>query len=1122
MHNLSLMGWRCRFGLENTDFFEIPSAGGYTETTAMNPLVDPASRIIAARLENLTCEFFNSLPVEMRKAMYYLRLIVLSSFCVLVPYLNSYGDEKIRFDRDIKPILSDRCFHCHGPDNKHREADLRLDQKEAAFANRDGHPALVPGRLEKSALWERITSDDEFVKMPPPDSNKKLTAKEIDLIKQWIEQGAEWSDHWSFVTPVKPELPKVPSNFTIKNPIDHFITRKLQEQGLEQSSEADRRTLIRRLSFDLTGLPPTPAEVKAFVEDQSPNAYERLVDRLLSSPHFGERMAVMWLDAARYGDTSVFHADGPRDMWAWRDRVVQAYNENMPFDQFSILQLAGDLVPEASVHDKILAGFNRNNGTTDEGGAIAEEYRVEYVVDRVKTTSTVWLGMSMECAQCHDHKYDPISQEDYYKFYAFFNVSADGGMQTRRGNAKPVLEIPDPEKQEQLPKVEQQLAELKQHIDQHRDSARTAYTEWLTAKEREVAENPNGSTPTGMTVHLPFEEGEGQTVSNLAADGQPGTIQGKVEWVEGRSGQALKLDGSSYVDLGDQGRFERTDAVSYGGWVKLPKNGSGALLARMDNANSYRGFDCLIQGGKIAPHIISTWPSNAIKVQTKKAIKFEEWQHVMVTYDGSSKAKGVKIYVNGELREWDVQQDSLKSTIITEKTLLVGSRHPSSRLKGEVDDIRFYPRKLSETEVKQLAGADPILPILQLAADKRTAEQQKTLYDYYLNNVDAEFQKLTSQQSKLQKQVEELKKPLTTVMIMTDQPKPRDTFVLMRGQYNTPSDQKVEPGTPSALPAMPDESPQNRLGMAQWLFAPEHPLTSRVAVNRYWQMLFGKGLVITPEDFGAQGEYPTHPQLLDWLAVDFRANGWDIQRTLKQIVMSHTYRQTSRVTPEQLNADPENTWLSRAPRFRLQSEFLRDNALAVSGLLNDTMGGPGVKPYQPPGLWAEVGLSGRPLFKRDDGQKLFRRSLYTYWKRSAPPPNMQIFDAPTREKCTVNRPRTNTPLQALVMLNDVQFVEASRQMAARMMQEGGLLPDERLEHGFLLTVSRPPSVHEKSVLSQLYQQTFQYYRENPDAAQQLLSQGESPSPEGLEPAEHAAWTIIASTLLNMDETLTRN
>ncbi|MCH5375945.1 MAG: DUF1549 domain-containing protein, partial [Planctomycetes bacterium] len=538
----------------------------------------------------------------------------------------SAQDQRVQFDRDIKPLLSDRCYHCHGPDSMHREADLRLDLKDAAFADRDGSPALVAGSLEKSALWERITSDDEFMKMPPPDSNKKLTAAEIALIKRWIEQGAEWTEHWSFVAPKMPEPPAVPASQPVHNPIDQFTAGRLQEQGLSPSPEADRRTLIRRLSLDLTGLPPTPEDVEAFVNDPSPGAYERVVDRLLNSPHFGERMAVMWLDAARYGDTSVHHADGPRDMWAWRDRVVQAYNENMPFDQFSILQLAGDLVPEASIDQKILAGFNRNNGTTDEGGAIAEEYRVEYAVDRVKTTSAVWLGLSMECGQCHDHKYDPISQEDYYRFYAFFNVSADGGMQTRNGNAQPILNIPDPEKQEKLPEVQARLADTKKKLEARRTAAQDVYANWLAAKEKEVTDNPEATTPVGMSVHVTFDEGQGNEAGNAVNAEQKGKINGKAEWIAGRSGQALKLDGSTYVDLGDLGRFERTDQVSYGGWVKLPKNGSGALIARMDDADAYRGFDCLIQGGKIAPHIVHQWPNNAIKVQTKKALKPNEWQ----------------------------------------------------------------------------------------------------------------------------------------------------------------------------------------------------------------------------------------------------------------------------------------------------------------------------------------------------------------------------------------------------------------------------------------------------------------------------------------------------------------
>ncbi|MCA9220048.1 MAG: DUF1553 domain-containing protein [Planctomycetales bacterium] len=1030
---------------------------------------------------------------------------------------------RVRFDRDIRPLLSDRCFHCHGPDTEQRQADLRLDRKDDAFAPRDGQPALTAGNLDQSSVWARISTTDESERMPPVDSNKKLTPAEMELIKRWIEQGAEWTDHWAFVAPKRPAVPEVPDSLPAVNPIDHFVVRRLRAAGLAPTEETDRRTLIRRVTLDLTGLPPTPDEVERFVNDKSATAYETVVDRLLQSPHFGERMAVMWLDAARYGDTSVFHADGPRDMWGWRDRVVRAYNENMPFDRFSILQLAGDLVPDAHVEDRMLAGFNRNNGTTDEGGAIAEEYRVEYVVDRVKTTSTVWLGLSMECGQCHDHKYDPISQEDYYRFYAFFNVSSDGGMQTRNGNAQPILEIPDTEKQARLPEIQQQLDDVEKRLADRRTAADMPFLEWVTARETEIAAKPEASTPTGMSLHFALDEGAGAEVTNLAQPDHKGKIEGQPEWVDGRLNKALKLNGSTYVDLGDVGRFERTDSVSYGGWIKLPKNGSGALLARMDDANSYRGYDCLISGGKIAPHIIHKWPENAIKVQTKKALEADKWHHVMVTYDGSSKAAGVTIYVDGEVWQWDVQQDSLSDTVITEKTLLIGSRHPSSRLTGEVDDIRFYPRLLSEAEVKQLAGADPILPILQLAAADRSDTQRETLFDYYLNNVDAEYQMLSKEQNGLRQQQIELVKPLTTVMIMSDMAKPRDTFMLSRGRYDAPTDHKVAAGTPAILPPMSEGMPSNRLGLAQWLFDDEHPLTARVAVNRYWQMLFGRGLVNTPDDFGSQGDFPTHPELLDWLAVDFRESGWNIKRMLKNIVMSHTYRQSSRVTPELWQRDPENRLLARGARFRLQGEFIRDQALAVSGLLNDRMGGPGVKPYQPPGLWAEVGLGGNPKFVQDHGEALYRRSLYTYWKRSAPPPNMQIFDAPTREKCQVKRARTNTPLQALVLLNDVQFVEAARHLAARIMQEcSDAQPAKRIERGMLLTTARLPSETELRAFTELYEISLAKFQGDSEAANKLLGFGESKNVGQLDPAEHAAWTIVASTLMNLDETLVRN
>lgn len=1028
----------------------------------------------------------------------------------------------IDFGRDIRPILSDRCFHCHGPAAEDRQGELRLDRKEDAMADRNGYPAISPGQPEKSELWKRISTADEFERMPPADSNKTLSPQEIQLIKRWIEQGAEWKEHWSYVAPKRPALPKNLSGHHTENAIDLFTQERLHRAGLALNPEADRRSLIRRLSFDLTGLPPTPEAVAAFVNDDSPDAYERLVDRLLESPHFGERMALMWLDAARYGDTSVHHADGPRDMWAWRDRVVRAYNENIPFDRFSILQLAGDLVPGASVDEKTLAGFLRNNGTTDEGGAIAEEYRVKYAVDRVSTTAKVWMGMSLECAQCHEHKYDPLSQEDYYRFYAYFNVSADAGMQTRNGNTAPILNIPDPDKERQLPQVREELKGVQRQLADRRNTARSDYEIWLSKREQAIAQEPLSQMPAGLDLHYPLDAGQGNEVSDAVDANRKGTIRGKADWGEGQFKEGLKLDGKTFVELGDVAAFERSEAVSYGGWLHISPNASGALVARMDNADSFRGFDCLISGGHIEVHLVHKWPDNALKVRTKKKLPGNKWQHVFATYDGSSKASGVTIYVDGEPWETTTERDALSDTIQTPKSFLIGSRHPDSRLTGSVDEIRFYRRKLSANEVKVLAGTDPILPILQLAAADRTPAQKEALYNHFLKQEDKEYRNLLAKESTMKQRETELLKPMTSVMIMSDMPNPRDTFILARGQYDSPTKHKVEAGTPAILSPMPEDFPKNRLGLARWFFLPEHPLTARVAVNRYWQMLFGMGLVNTPGDFGSQGEFPSHPELLDWLAVEFRESQWNIKHMLKLMVMSATYRQSSQVTPEKYRLDPDNRLLARGPRFRLQAEMIRDQALAVSGLLVDDRGGPGVKPYQPPGLWAEVGLGGNPKFKQDQGDKIYRRSLYTYWKRSAPPPNMQIFDAPTREECTLTRPRTNTPLQALVTLNDVQFVEAARHLAERILTEGGQTPTSRIDFASLLVVSRPASDREQTVLRELFQTSFKRYQQQPGEAEKLLAFGDSPRNETLDLAEHAAWTIVAATLLNTDETLTRN
>lgn len=1039
--------------------------------------------------------------------------LAMTFLCVKI----SAADEPINFSRDIRPILSDKCFACHGPDEKTNESGVRLDLEKAAKDS-----AIVAGKPDESAIIERIASKDPELAMPPVGTGKVVSDEELKLLKRWIAEGAKYEAHWAFVAPKKVDLPKVQKADWPKNAIDYFALHKMQSKGLSPRSEADRRTLLRCVKFDLTGLPPTLDEIKTFLADKSDNAYEKMVDRLLDSPHFGERMAVMWLDAARYGDTSVFHADGPRDMWRWRDRVVNAYNDNLPFDKFSIEQLAGDLLPDATIEQLISSGFNRNNGTTDEGGVIAEEYRVEYAVDRVKTTSMVWLGLTMECGQCHDHKYDPISQREYYQFYAFFNRSADGGMQTRRGNADPKIDVPDPLKQAKIPVVEAQLKQQDDLIAKRKESARPAFEKWLAAKQAELdSKGKLELDVTGTLVHLPFNENKGNRVADLNDKKLKGSIKGPANWVKSNLDTGLKFDGRSYIDMGNIGDFERNEGFSYGCWIKTDGNPSGAILARMDDRNSHRGYDLYFTGRKVSVHIIHSWPGNAVKVTTREDLKGGGWHHVFATYDGSSKAAGIKIYIDGKEQPWNIEQNGLTETIKTDKTLYIGSRNPGSRLKAEIDDVRIFNRTLTAAEVASLFGADPLAPIFAVKPDERTPEQQQTLFDYYFANEDAEYKNLVKQREQLKAEIAELKKPLTSVMVMRDMPKPRDTFILNRGMYDSPTKEKVEPGTPSFLPAMAADLPRNRLGMAKWLFTPGHPLTARVAVNRCWQMFFGVGLVDTPQDFGLQGSFPTHPELLDWLAVDYRENGWDTKRLIKQILMSSTYRQSSAAEKKLYQQDPDNRLLARGPRFRLQAEFVRDNALAMSGLLQLKMGGPGVKSYQPPGLWAEVGLSGRPIFKADNGDKLYRRSLYSYWKRSAPPPSLQIFDAPTREKCTVNRPRTNTPLQALVTMNDVQYVEAARHLAQRILKNADTNDDDRIDYGFELATARLPNASEQAIFKELLVKCRGTYTKNPAAANELLSAGESPRDETIDAAEHAAWTVVSNLILNLDETLTR-
>ena len=823
----------------------------------------------------------------------------------------------------------------------------------------------------------------------------------------------------------------------------------------------------------------------------------------------------MWMDAARYGDSSVFHADGPRDMWPWRDWTINAYNANKPFDEFTVEQIAGDLIPDSTLEQKIATGFNRNNATTDEGGAIAEEFRVEYAVDRVKTTSMVWMGLSLECAQCHNHKYDPITMEDYYRFFAYFNQAADPGMQTRRGNQTPIVDVFDPDRVSQAAILKQKLPTLEAKRDERGKAVEPDFVAWL---EKESA-NAEGKSflPTGAVAHLPLDE----SLDDLADSNRKVTIKGTTKWADGKFGKAFDCDASNWVDAGQLGDFDTKDGFSYGCWIKPKGNATGVPIARMNDGNGYRGYDIYCTNGGVAVHIINSWPTNAIKVNTKGKLKKDEWQHVFVTYDGSSKAAGVKIYFDGKPQEWTIEQDRLSATIRAKTPFQLGRRSSGSGFKGLIDDVYVFDRTLSESEVLALSGADPIAPLLAMKADERSPDQVAVLRNFYLTNHDKPWQEAAKELRDLKAKIAESEKPVSTVMVMQDVPQMRQTFILDRGQYTSPKqDSPVNPGVLSVLPPLPPEAPTNRLGLAQWLVQKDHPLTARVTVNRYWYMLFGTGLVKTLEDFGSQGEWPSHPALLDWLAVDFVESGWNIKRMLKQMVMSSTYRQSSRVTKELLERDPENRLLARGPRFRLQGEFIRDNALAASGLLVSTIGGPSVKPYQPDGLWNEVSLSGEK-FTRDNGEKLFRRSMYTYWKRSSPAPSLTIFDAPTREKCSLTRSRTNTPLQALVTLNDVQFVEASRALAERALKQGGETLDAQIDYAYRLAAGVRPKSFVREILKQAYHDELKLFQADKERATKLISTGESPRDETLDPAIHAAMSIVTSMILNLDEVLTR-
>lgn len=1020
------------------------------------------------------------------------------------------------YNKDIRPILAENCFACHGPDSAARKGDLRLDRRDDAIKS----GSIIPGKPDQSPIIERVLSSEKGKTMPPPKSHKTLTARQKNTLAQWVREGAPYELHWSFLAARKPSLPAIKNNAWARNPIDHFILADLEKKGLAPAPEADRRTLARRLSLDLTGLPPEPAMVEAFVADKRPDAYELLVDELMKSSGWGEHRGRYWLDAARYADSHGIHFDNYREMWSYRDWVINAFNKNMPFDRFTIEQLAGDLLPNATLEQKVASGFNRCNITTNEGGAISEEYLVLYTRDRTETVSQVWLGLTAGCAVCHDHKFDPISMKDFYSMAAFFNNTTQNAMDGNIKDTPPIIPVPRVEDLPQWNKVSKELAEAKKKVDERKVQSKPDFDKWMASAKPETI---RAKTPTeGLTLHAPLKEGKGTRVKFQIQGKERDINSTDITWAKGHAeDKAVVMGKPGAISISDVGNFERDQKFSFGAWVLAPRAPNGAIFARMDNSKDYRGWDLWYENGKFGCHIINAWPGNAIKVVTNAAFNPNVWHHVFVTYDGSSKASGVKVFVNGVPQATTVLNNNLSQSIRTQVPFKIGTRDSADFIqRATLSDLRFYDRELNANEVASLGPIDRVAQILAKAADKRSKEETNELFDWWIGNLDTTSRDLAARYASLDREEKQLRSSGTIAHVMAEKPEPAMAFILNRGEYDKRKD-KVSANTPEVLPALPKDSPRNRLGFAQWLLAPEHPLTARVTVNRFWQELFGNGLVRTSGDFGISGELPTHPELLDFLAIEFREKNWDVKAFFKLLVTSATYRQSALTTPEKLEKDPQNRLLSRGARFRFDAEMVRDYALAASGILVRKVGGPSVKPYQPEGVWDAVAMIGSNTrdYKADTGDSLYRRSMYTFWKRSAPPASMEIFNAPNRETCTVRRERTNTPLQALVTLNDPQFIEAARFLGEKTLKEGGPTLGEQLDFVCMHVLARKLSATEKSLVLAGHSDLTGYYTKNPADATRLISVGASRADAKLNQINLAAWTMTINSIMNLDEAL---
>src|SRR5579883_2371006 len=1045
-----------------------------------------------------------SIPAAMHS-----RFLPLAAFvCSVLMLAGARAHAAVDFGRDILPILSDKCFHCHGPDAKARKANLRFDTKEGAFRLRKGKAVIIPGDSAASELVRRITAEDEAERMPPPESNRTLSKKQIDLLKKWVEEGATWGRHWAFEPPRRPPLPQPRLREWGRTDLDAFILSRLEREGLKPSPEAPRTTWLRRVTLDLTGLPPTLAEMDAFLADKSANAYEKAVDRLLSSPRYGERMASEWLDLARYSDTHGYQMDRYRAMWPWRDWVIRAFNRNLPYDQFITWQLAGDLLPGATKEQRLATAFNRLHMQNEEGGIVEEEFRVAYVVDRVNTFGTAFLGLTFDCTRCHDHKYDPLTQKDYYSLFAFFQNIDESGQTTYFTNAMPVptLLMSDNATDAKLTQLHRQIQAKEKQLEEERARAQAAFAEWLRQRPKEL-------TLPGLVGAFSFDEMKANQIANSVDPKKPGHAVEAPKLVVGKVGNAVELNGENGFNFPGLGHFSRVDPFSLSLWVRTPSLAPRFVVVHHSKAPidaGSRGYELLLENCRVAFGLHHMWPRNSMKVVAKTAIPAGAWTHVAVTYDGSSRAAGVRIYIDGVPAELEIVRDGLFKDITYEggePDLALGFRFRDNGFKGgQVDEFRVYNRTLTPLEAAHLAGRREVGPTREM------------LLDYFLATVHEPARKLREELHALRHQANQTIQPIPEVMVMEEMAQSKPAFILKRGAYDAPGE-RVSMNTPAALPPFPVDQPRNRLGLARWLLAPDHPLTARVAVNRFWQMMFGKGLVETSDNFGSQGTPPTHPELLDFLARGFVDHGWDVKRLLKTIALSATYRQSSNVNPELLSRDPGNQLLARAPIRRLTAEMLRDQALAVSGLLTEKIGGPSVKPYQPEGLWSVA--MGSPRYDRSRGPDLYRRSLYTFWKRTVPHPAMVTFDAAERNVCIVRRQTTSTPLQALALLNDPQIVEAARFLGQRMLTEGGKTRAEQAAWLFRTATARAATDREVRILARLFAEQKELFKNDRKAAAKLLAVGDGRNDAKLDLVELAASTVLALTVLNHDEAVMR-